>query len=976
MCGIELDDPIGKHDGSVDGIHYFDCPQNYGVFVPAHKVHILPPPSPSSPTSTLSQNSSTSICSREGKESKPSSKIPSLGLAGGKLPRPKTLPVTVSKDSAANSKLKPSRRSGKSSDVGKSDCSSDKSSTSGKLFQSKKISPVHTNITHSGWTGDNRTKGDSKRTTESHSRHKAVNNNTFCVSDNKRQYARVSATQDKPGRSSEAEKSSKSLLQQKLARNKNVNGKLHSRPSLNDLTRTFGEGEGENRKDKPDIVEGCYSKLNETFELDKEVSSFFQDSCSGSLGWDDSHSLSPLEDSSSGREKSDSSLAWDFEVPQSSTPVQIHLQVSSDVRTSIPEEPRIYPLGIGATAPAFPVDSLSSCDTENTDEEVEYNEFLAIPSFLDTPTGRYKFDLLTPEELEQALNEYNLLPEELQEAIEFEPQFSDVKPKIWEPITTVEDEFFHESSNALFCVPLTAMDPELQEKYEGIKTPTMNSGATTPIAISSNGMEVDSYPEEVYFKDVYGKQREYPSVLPTPTAHDQRSISVESGTSAGDCVHSQGTLSDAHDTTLVDNPSSMDDGVDLSEDFEMEVDPHNNTYDIDIADQEEGAPQSSTFLIEKCPETRQEGDGQEGKVEMLYESNNNTPVPMSPVDLLEGTIHLKTCEAQTSNPESHANGVIVSSGTDVEVSQTNGVTSGRIVTTVAERTCYSGESPQVKLERVMMETEEDLKFRMDEMAVEVAMADSMDESKSVASECSRTESDRANDSRDLNPKMQSGHPSGELQAVMEVGMCLTSNNGHPVANGVRSGTKDHDRSSKEDEKKDEEKSTNPGKRKSLLLTPKKVPKTMTSHATHLQVTLSRPKTGTSSSSSHSSRPPPGQSHGDKDNKKTYTPSSWRSDKSGSGTTKSSVIPRRKSENRNTTRLTERNQPGRYSADAAQLVQKLQPILDMKSSKKAESTSSMEVDPGSMSSSKASMRSEVTVSSNTSKTSSKNAQSSE
>ena len=302
---------------------------------------------------------------------------------------------------------------------------------------------------------------------------------------------------------------------------------------------------------------------------------------------------------------------------------------------------------------------------------------------------------------------------------------------------------------------------------------------------------------------------------------------------------------------------------------------------------------------------------------LRYSCRNNTPVPMSPVDLLEGTIHLKTCEAEPSTPVSHGNGVIVSSGTDVEVSQANGVTSGRIVSTVAERTCYSGESQQVKIERVMMETEEDLKFRMDEMAVEVAMTDSMDESKSVASECSRTESDRANDS--WNPKMQSGHASGELQAVMEVGMCLTSNNGHPVSNGVRSGTKDHDHLSKGEEKKDEEKSTNPCKRKSLLLTPKKVSKNMSSHSTHLQVTLNRPKTGMSSSSSaHSSKPPPGQSHGDKDNKKSYTPSSWRSDKSGNGTTKSSVIPRRKSENRNPTRPIERNAPGRYSADSAQL----------------------------------------------------------
>lgn len=977
MCGIELDDPIGKHDGSVDGIHYFDCPEGYGVFVPAHKVHNLPPPSPSSPTSTLSHNSSTSICSRESKDSKPCSRIPTLGLQGGKLPRPKTL--QVSKDSQTVSKLKSNKRHSKNLDCGKSDTSSEKSSTSSKLFQSKKISPVHTSITHSGWTGDNRTKGTSKRTTDSQSNHHKPNHNTtFTVSDSKRQYARVNPTQDKVCRSSGTEQSSKSLLQRKLARNKNVNGKLNSRPSLNDLTRTFEGDTEDNRKDKPDIVEGCYSKLNETFELDKEVSSFFQESCSGSLGWDDSHSLSPLEDSSSGREKSDSSLAWDFEVPQSSTPVQIHLQVSSEIRTSIPEEPRIYPLGIGATAPAFQVDSLSSCDTENTDEEIEYNEFLAIPTFLDTPTGRYKFDLLTPEELEQALNEYNLLPEELQDAVEFEPQFSDVKPRIWEPITTVEDEFLRESSNALFTVPLTAMDPELKEKYEGFETPTVDSEATTPIGIASNGMEVDYCLQEVNSRDIHGNPREYPSVLPTPTSDDYHSVSTESGTVVeitdrlGEHMLSQGALSDANDTTLVDNPSSMDDGVDLSEDFEMEVDPHNTTYDIDLdlVEQEDPEQQNTTFIA-KCAEKRQEGDGQEVKIGMLFESNNNSQVSMTPVDLLEGTPHLKTCDPQAAIPDTDKFGtVIVSSGTDVEVLQSNGTTSGCIVTSLAQGKCFPvtvDEKPHEKLGRVMMDTEEDLKFRMDEMAVEANMID-LDENKSVESECSRTESDRAMDRRDLHGKVHGGQPNGELQAVMEVGMCLTSQNGHVVTIG---GIKDANHHEKDEEKKDEEKLNGAGKRKSLLLTPKKVSKSIT-HATHLQVTLSRPKAA--ATTSNTGRQSNGQNNGEKDNKKTYTPSSWRNEKNGSASTKSSVIPRRKSgDNRQTGRLVDKNHPGRYSADAAHLVQKLQPILDVKESRRAESTSSMEVDPGSITSSSRSMRSEVTASSNTSKVSSKAAQ---
>lgn len=36
--GIELDQPVGKNDGSVSGIRYFDCKPSYGVFAPPSKV--------------------------------------------------------------------------------------------------------------------------------------------------------------------------------------------------------------------------------------------------------------------------------------------------------------------------------------------------------------------------------------------------------------------------------------------------------------------------------------------------------------------------------------------------------------------------------------------------------------------------------------------------------------------------------------------------------------------------------------------------------------------------------------------------------------------------------------------------------------------------------------------------------------------------------------------------------------------------
>ncbi|XP_063419334.1 CAP-Gly domain-containing linker protein 1-like isoform X4 [Mytilus trossulus] len=37
-CGIELDEPEGKHDGSVEGVRYFECRVGHGIFAPADRV--------------------------------------------------------------------------------------------------------------------------------------------------------------------------------------------------------------------------------------------------------------------------------------------------------------------------------------------------------------------------------------------------------------------------------------------------------------------------------------------------------------------------------------------------------------------------------------------------------------------------------------------------------------------------------------------------------------------------------------------------------------------------------------------------------------------------------------------------------------------------------------------------------------------------------------------------------------------------
>lgn len=42
-AGIELDQPLGKHDGTVQGVTYFRCPPNHGIFVHPSKVSRLSP---------------------------------------------------------------------------------------------------------------------------------------------------------------------------------------------------------------------------------------------------------------------------------------------------------------------------------------------------------------------------------------------------------------------------------------------------------------------------------------------------------------------------------------------------------------------------------------------------------------------------------------------------------------------------------------------------------------------------------------------------------------------------------------------------------------------------------------------------------------------------------------------------------------------------------------------------------------------
>ena len=91
-CGVELDDPDGRHDGTLEGVRYFCCGPDHGIFAPCHKVELLATKRQGSPiesVSKLKQPRTTGLLKPRTSPSSAHSKSPPNGsskIPGSKLP--------------------------------------------------------------------------------------------------------------------------------------------------------------------------------------------------------------------------------------------------------------------------------------------------------------------------------------------------------------------------------------------------------------------------------------------------------------------------------------------------------------------------------------------------------------------------------------------------------------------------------------------------------------------------------------------------------------------------------------------------------------------------------------------------------------------------------------------------------------------------------------------------------------------------
>ncbi|KAF8356791.1 clip-1 [Pristionchus pacificus] len=101
FCGIELDQPNGKHDGTFQGFAYFSCPSLHGIFAKVYKVSLvdLPPSNGSFP------QSKTFLLQQQEQQRLSRSALPSLDLRSVYTPSPTHSAMQTSQSSMASSLL-------------------------------------------------------------------------------------------------------------------------------------------------------------------------------------------------------------------------------------------------------------------------------------------------------------------------------------------------------------------------------------------------------------------------------------------------------------------------------------------------------------------------------------------------------------------------------------------------------------------------------------------------------------------------------------------------------------------------------------------------------------------------------------------------------------------------------------------------------------------------------------------------------
>ncbi|XP_066286383.1 platelet binding protein GspB-like isoform X3 [Branchiostoma lanceolatum] len=143
-CGIELDEPIGNHDGTVQDMRYFECSDKHGIFAAASKVEL----EGACGTTTKQDNAKPNVY---GKPPKPPSKLALPKYGRSSLQHPKqtiygagpiatVFPTSHSLNSADTNTSEAKEKTGR---VGKGKTS---------LFQATRVSPIQERNVSPAWS--------------------------------------------------------------------------------------------------------------------------------------------------------------------------------------------------------------------------------------------------------------------------------------------------------------------------------------------------------------------------------------------------------------------------------------------------------------------------------------------------------------------------------------------------------------------------------------------------------------------------------------------------------------------------------------------------------------------------------------------------------------------------------------------------------------------------------------------------------